>query len=90
MATKSITIDIPDFIAAAVTTEQRDLPQFLKRTLAVELYREGRLSLGKSAELAGVSNKWEMIVLLNERNVPLRYSAEDAENDLRSINEAVR
>ncbi len=89
MATRSVTIDIPDSIAAAVTVEQRELPEFLKRTLAVELYREGKLSLGKSAELAGVSNKWEMLTLLNERNVPLRYTAEDAENDLRSIKEAV-
>ncbi|WP_394357502.1 UPF0175 family protein [Methanocalculus chunghsingensis] len=31
-----------------------DLDQFLRRTLAVALYREGRLSLGKAAELAGV------------------------------------
>lgn len=90
MATTSVTIEIPDSVAAAVTVEQRELPGYLKRTLAVELYREGKLSLGKSAELAGVSNKWEMLSLLNERKVPLRYTAEDAENDLRSIKESVQ
>jgi predicted HTH domain antitoxin len=90
MATRSVTIEIPDSVAAAVTVEQRELPGFLKRTLAVELFREGKLSLGKASELAGVSNKWEMLILLNERNVPLPYTAEDAENDLRSIREAVQ
>lgn len=90
MPTKTVTIDIPDSLAATVTVEQRELPGFIKKTLAVELYREGKLSLGKAAELAGVSNKWEMVILLNERNVPLRYTAEDAENDLKTLKEVVR
>jgi len=62
-----------------------DLDQFLRRTLAVALYREGRLSLGKAAELAGVRNKWEMILLLDEKGVPPDYDAEDAEADLRTL-----
>ncbi len=90
MATKTVTIDLPDSLAATVTVEQRELPGFIKKTLAVELYREGKLSLGKAAELAGVSNKWEMVTLLNERNVPLRYTAEDAENDLKTLKEVAR
>ena len=90
MASRTVTIDIPDSFAAAVTVEQRELPEFIKKTLAVELYREGRLSLGKAAELAGVSTKWEMLALLNERNVPIRYTAEDAENDLKTLQEVVR
>ncbi len=90
MTAKTVTIDIPDSLAAALTVEQRELPAFIKKTLAVELYREGKLSLGKAAELAGVSNKWEMVTLLNERNVQLRYVAEDAENDLKTLKEVVR
>lgn len=90
MASRTVTIDIPDSVAAAVTVGQKELPEFIKKTLAVELYREGRLSLGKAAELAGVSTKWEMLALLNERNVPIRYTAEDAENDLNTLHEVVR
>ena len=42
----------------------------------VELYREGKLSLGKAAEVAGVRNKWEMLMLPNEKGVPIDYTAE--------------
>ena len=42
----------------------------------VELYREGKLSLGKAAEVAGVRNKWEMLMLLNEKGVAIDYTAE--------------
>ena len=58
-----------------------------KRSLAVDLYREGRLSLGKAAELAETKSKWEMLMLLSERGVPLDYSANDAEKDLRTLEE---
>jgi predicted HTH domain antitoxin len=54
-------------------------------SLAVDLYREGRLSLGKAAELAGAWSKWEMLILLSERGVPLDYSANDAKKDLQTL-----
>ena len=53
------------------------------------LYREGKISLGKAKELAGFENKWEMIRLLNERGVDLRYSAKDAKADLETLNRVV-
>ncbi len=57
------------------------------RSLAVNLFREGSLSLGKAAELAGARSKWEMLMLLSERGVPLDYTADDAEKDLRTLEE---
>jgi len=59
--------------------------KYRKRSLAVEFYREGGLSLGKAAELAGARSKWEMLMLLSERGVPLNYTADDAENDLKTL-----
>ena len=59
--------------------------KYRKRSLAVELYREGRLSLGKAAELAGAKSKWEMLMLLSERGVPLDYTADDAKKDLQTL-----
>jgi predicted HTH domain antitoxin len=44
--------------------------KYKMRSLAVELYREGRLSLGKAAELAGSNGKWEMLMQLSKRRVP--------------------
>jgi len=59
--------------------------KYKMRSLAVELYREGRLSLGKAAELAGARSKWVMQVLLSERGVPLDYTADDAEKDFHTL-----
>jgi predicted HTH domain antitoxin len=60
-----------------------------KRSLAVELYREGRLSLGKAAELAGARSKWEMLLLLSEWGAPLDYTADDAEKDLQTLGDVL-
>jgi predicted HTH domain antitoxin len=90
MPGKTVTINIPDDFLAAVKINQQELPDFIKKTVAVELYREGILSLGKAAELAGTSNKWEMLTLLNERKVPIHYRAQDAEDDLKTLEEVVR
>ncbi|MEN8218246.1 MAG: UPF0175 family protein [Pseudomonadota bacterium] len=61
----------------------------MRQTLAVEFYREGKLSLGKAREFAGLSNKWEMIQLLNERGVDLNYSADDSIADLETLNKLI-
>jgi len=61
------------------------MSDFIKRTLAIELYREGKLSLGKAAELAGARNKWEMLTLLDKNGVPLNYNIKDIEEDLDTL-----
>lgn len=82
-------VDLPGSVLALIKVDKDQLGSFIKRSLAVELYREGRLSLGKAAELAGAKSKWEMLMLLSERGVPLDYTADDAEKDLQTLNEAI-
>jgi predicted HTH domain antitoxin len=53
--------------------------------LAVELFREGKLSLGKARELANLPDKWEMIRLLGDRGVSVNYTEDDAEVDVASL-----
>jgi len=79
------TITLPESVLQAIRVREADLDRFIRRILAVELYREGRLSLGKAAEVAGARNKWEMVLLLDEKGVALDYSAEDAEQDLNTL-----
>ncbi|MGC9445345.1 MAG: UPF0175 family protein, partial [Candidatus Methanospirareceae archaeon] len=73
----------------ALKVGEDELDLFIRRSLAVELYREGKLSLGKAAEVAGARNTWEMLMLLNEKGVPLDYTADDAEKDLKTLQEAL-
>jgi predicted HTH domain antitoxin len=82
-------IDLPGSIMAQIKIPEEELGAFIKRTLAVELYREGRLSLGKAAELAGFKSKWEMLMLLCEKGVHLDYTAEDARKDLRTLEDVL-
>lgn len=80
-------VKLPSSFLYSIKVSESEMPDFIKRTLAVELYREGKLSLGKAAELAGVKNKWEMLVILDKSGVELRYTAEDAEDDLKTLDE---
>jgi predicted HTH domain antitoxin len=82
-------VDMPGSILALIKVDRDQLGPFIKRSLAVELYREGKLSLGKAAELAGARSKWEMLMLLNERGVPIDYTSEDAKDDLQTLKEVL-
>ena len=61
-------VDMPGSILALIKVDRDQLGLYIKRSLAVELYREGKLSVGKAAELAGVKSKWEMLMLLSAPN----------------------
>jgi predicted HTH domain antitoxin len=56
----------------------------VKMEIAVESYVKGKTSLEKSAEIAGVS-LWAFLDELRKRNVSLKYSVADAENEIRAI-----
>ena len=83
METMITTVHLPKTFPLIVKEEDMEL--FIRRSLAAELYRERKLSLGKAAELAGAKNKWEMLLLLNEKGVSIDYTAEDAEKDLKTL-----
>ncbi len=81
------TIDLPGTFPLLVKKDEAEIASFIKQTLAIELYREGKISLGKAAELAEVQNKWEMLMLLSEHGVAIHYTAKDAEGDLKTLDE---
>ena len=81
-----LTIEIPESVFRALKIPEDQWPAFFRSTVAVSLYREGRISLGKAKEIAGLENKWEMIQLLNQRGVDFNYTARDAKEDLDTLN----
>jgi predicted HTH domain antitoxin len=50
------------------------------KLIALELYRERRVSAGKAAELAGVSLD-EFLEFASRREVPMHYTQQDWEED---------
>lgn len=78
----TIAVEIPAEVlrAAGMTAEQ------LLRELAVYLYREEKLSLGKAAQLASMTN-WDFQLLLGTQGVKAHYGVAEYERDLLTLRE---
>jgi predicted HTH domain antitoxin len=73
-------LEIPqDVLDSARLTVQQ-----LRVELAVHLYEQGRLSLGKAHELAGLS-LWEFRQVLGLRHIAPHFEVEDLEQDLETL-----
>jgi predicted HTH domain antitoxin len=57
----------------------------LKLELAVTLYAQGRLSIGKAHELAGMS-LWEFRQVIASRRIAAHYEMDDLQDDLVALN----
>ncbi len=81
-----------DRLADRLKTDRSEaLRRFLERGLrearldvALELLRESRVSMGRAAELAGVT-LYEMLDLARQRGVPSGYGPQDLERDLHEL-----
>jgi len=56
----------------------------VKIELAISLYAQHRLSVGKARELAGLS-LWDFRQLLAARRVPVHYDEEDLSDDIATL-----
>jgi len=79
-------VEVPAEVARIV--KAKDLSRAVRELVALELYREGLVSLGKAAEIAGLS-LWEMMELMARRGVPIRYGPDDLEADIRTLEEVL-
>jgi predicted HTH domain antitoxin len=77
----SITLDIPNNIHEALHVTPAEAEARLKLELAVSLYAQNVLGLGKAAELAGMS-RMDLNAILAERGVPMHYGQTELDEDL--------
>jgi predicted HTH domain antitoxin len=61
----------------------------LKVEMAVSLYAQGRLSIGKARELAGMT-LWEFRQLLASRRISAHYDVDDVDEDVTTLREMGR
>lgn len=80
--TSTISIEIPREIVHAT----RMTPDELRRELAIHLFQEGKLSLGKAREMAGMT-VWAFQQLLGSRGIPVHYGVKEYEEDLATLKE---
>ena len=74
-------MEIPDQVFEAMRLPRPEVEARLRLELAVSLYAQHVLGLGKAAELAGIS-RWELNQHLAKRSVPMHYAEEDLHEDL--------
>lgn len=84
----SIVVDVPEELvlaleAAGVSTA--DLGVRARRNLAVDLYLDGRLSLGKAARLAGSARPSFWQLLVDQGHPVFDYSERDLALDRRAL-----
>jgi predicted HTH domain antitoxin len=76
MSTLTVSLELPRDLIGALEVPEIHLETRLRELIALELFREGRISSGKGAELLGVP-KWGFIQLLAQYG--LNYFTESPE-----------
>ena len=76
-------------VAQDILDSARLTPSELKVEIAVHLYEQGRLSVGKARELADMT-LWEFRQLLASRCISPHYSETDLDQDVATIRELGR
>ena len=77
-------VEIPDDLEVILKIDKKDIPKAVKLYLAIELYREGKISLGKASEIAGIS-KEEMMKVLSRKGIPINYDIDDLKEDIKRL-----
>ncbi len=76
----TVTVEIPEELFALAGMSEGTASDRAAKLLALELFREGRASLGRAAELARISID-EFMDFSAHRQVPLHYTADDLAED---------
>jgi predicted HTH domain antitoxin len=76
-------------VSQDVLDSARLSPSGLKMEMAIHLYAQGRLSIGKARELAGMA-LWEFRQVLASRRISPHYDKADLDEDAATLRESGR
>ncbi len=82
---ETVDVKLPSALLRAADLEEGSLSEGAARLLALELYREDKVSLGRAAELCHTPLAAFMDFAAKHGVPPLRYSFEDLEEERRSV-----
>jgi predicted HTH domain antitoxin len=83
MASRSVVVEIPEKVLLAEKTDEVSFAKELRVLAAVKLYELGRLSCGRSAELAGMGAVEFLFELRRYKSFPLEAELSELEGDAR-------
>ena len=81
---QTVRAEIPAELVVAAGLDADDLSAEAARLLALELYREDKVSLGRAAELCHLPVE-RFMEFAGRHNVPLHFGADDLEEDRRTL-----
>ncbi|MEM9831162.1 MAG: UPF0175 family protein [Bacteroidota bacterium] len=70
MSVQTIHIELPSDILLTLNENEEELQQQVKQALAIQLYRQQKITLGKAAQIANLS-RLSSENLLAENNIPI-------------------
>jgi Uncharacterised protein family (UPF0175) len=80
-----VQLQIPDDVARVIQDQQPDLSRAALEALALEGYRNERLSEGQVRRMLGFRTRTQVHSFLKAHNVYLHYPIAELENDLASL-----
>lgn len=80
----TFTVELPEELLETANVSLDHASQEVALLVALELFREYSISLGKAAELSNVSVE-EFMRFASQREVPLHYTLEDLESDRKTL-----
>jgi predicted HTH domain antitoxin len=81
---ETVHVELPSALLKAADLEDANISQEAARLLALELYREDKVSLGRASELCQTPLAAFMDFVAKHGVPPLRYSFEEIEEECRS------
>jgi predicted HTH domain antitoxin len=85
MNTLTISIDFPSDILLSLNETEDELKQGIKTSLAMRFYSLQKLTIGKAAQLSGLT-RFEFETLLSENKIPIsNLSIEDVIDDIKKL-----
>ncbi len=76
-----VTLDLPEELSSFLAASGLGIERAALETIALEAYREDKLSTSQLRRLLGYHTRMQVHALLKEHGVYLRYGAEDLEHD---------
>ena len=85
MNTQTISIDFPSDILLALNESESELIKRIKISLAVRLYKASKLTIGKAAQVSGLS-RFAFESYLSENKIPIsNLTIEDVMEDITKL-----
>lgn len=85
MSFQTISIDFPNDILLAINESENDLKSRIKVTLAIQLYKLEKLTIGKATQLSGLS-RFEFEKELSKNKIPIsNLTEEDILDDVEKL-----